>query len=105
MSLLSFHRTKHPEPHKEFELHIGHCPIGIYWPTTGLLAFLKNPVGRGIDMEAEEMAKICDQLIKNWPPYGVNRSMTQLELAIAFAGTRPKATAKWGVQPGVVVIR
>jgi hypothetical protein len=105
MSMLSFKRTHSTDPCEEFELHIGFCPTCIYWPSRVMVEYLKNPtLQSGLDVETEEMRKICDRLIADWPPYGVNRAMTQLELAIAFAGTRPKPAA-WGVQPGVVVIR
>ena len=84
--MLNFKKTNSSDPLKEYELHQRTLPVGIYWPTSEVYEFSISDIktARGIDIEAEAIHTLVDELIEAWPPYGMNRDMTGLELSIAL---------------------
>lgn len=85
--MLNFIKTNSSDPLKEFELHMRHIPVGIYWPTKEAHEYCVADIKTmyGLDVEVEAITALVDELIALLPPYGMNRDMTRIELSIALS--------------------
>jgi hypothetical protein len=80
-----------------YELYVDHLCLGIFYPTQKLLAHEDNvelkdfptPYARyGLNLEAEAVRDLYEQLIKVLPFYANDPQRTYFELALAIDATR-----------------
>lgn len=86
MYFIDFKISNSPEPLKEFELCLGGTGIGIFWPTKKVHAFEREEIktSYGIDVEAEAIKEITDELCEAFAPLAFDYERTRLEVALAI---------------------
>jgi hypothetical protein len=99
--MLHFTKTDSQDPCKEYELYLAYLPLAIYWPTKEVHEYIIADLRtmNGLDVEANAINELAEQLIDMFPPYAMNLPMTKLELSVALSGARRAAHSRLSPKP------
>jgi Iap family predicted aminopeptidase len=80
-----------------FELHVGHAPTNIFYPTPELHAYAMQEVKTvyGLDAETEAWTSVYNQLIEKYDALAFDSGRTKLELLLALDLIQAKLRTKY----------
>lgn len=83
-------------PWQEWELFLGECPTGIYWPTLSVHEFMIEDVKTqyGLDVETEAFQEVTEQLCKDWNVFEPRRARLEIVVALGTARALARRTAQ-----------